>query len=84
MAGALRWAILTTMTLSWLGFVWWDHLRPGASFPGHARVLREQGPAADRTALPSATKSTVRVVKWNAPVTWSARPLQPLVAASMR
>ncbi len=39
---ALRWAILTTMTLSWLGHAWWS-TRPQASrSPEQARILREQ------------------------------------------
>jgi len=39
---ALRWAILTTMTLSWLGHAWWS-TRPQANrSPEQARILREQ------------------------------------------
>ena len=39
---ALRWAILTTMTLSWLGFAWWTTRAQAHRSPEHARVLREQ------------------------------------------
>jgi len=39
---ALRWAILTTMTLSWLGFAWWTARAQAHRSPEHARVLREQ------------------------------------------
>ena len=39
---ALRWAILTTMTLSWLGFAWWTARAQAHRSPEQARVLREQ------------------------------------------
>lgn len=39
---ALRWAILTTMTLSWLGFAWWTTRAQAHRSPEHARVLRQQ------------------------------------------
>jgi len=39
---ALRWAILTTMTLSWLGFAWWSARAQTQRSPEQARILREQ------------------------------------------
>ncbi|GAB3049646.1 methyl-accepting chemotaxis protein [Stenotrophomonas tumulicola] len=39
---ALRWAILSTMTLSWLGFAWWTTRAPAQRSPEQARILREQ------------------------------------------
>ena len=39
---ALRWAILTTMTLSWLGFAWWTARAQNQRSPEQARILREQ------------------------------------------
>lgn len=39
---AVRWAILTTLCLSWLGFGAWVALRDGRRSPLHARVLQEQ------------------------------------------
>ncbi|KRG76499.1 chemotaxis protein [Stenotrophomonas chelatiphaga] len=39
---ALRWAILTTMTLSWLGHAWWSTRAPAGRSPEQARILREQ------------------------------------------
>ena len=39
---ALRWAVLTTMTLSWLGFAWWSTRSQVQRSPEHARILREQ------------------------------------------
>ncbi|MCD7100234.1 methyl-accepting chemotaxis protein [Stenotrophomonas sp. MMGLT7] len=40
--GAARWAILTTMTLSWLGFAAWSVYSQSRRSPEHARILREQ------------------------------------------
>ena len=39
---ALRWAVLTTMTLSWLGFAWWTTRQQALRSPEQARILREQ------------------------------------------
>ncbi|MBD8634416.1 chemotaxis protein [Stenotrophomonas sp. 169] len=39
---ALRWAILSTMTLSWLGFAWWSSRSTLHRSPEQDRVLREQ------------------------------------------
>lgn len=39
---ALRWAILTTMTLSWLGFAWWTGRSQPQPSAEQARILREQ------------------------------------------
>jgi len=39
---ALRWAMLTTMTLSWLGFAWWSTRAQPQPSPEHTRILREQ------------------------------------------
>lgn len=39
---ALRWAMLTTMTLSWLGFAWWSTRAQAQRSPEHTRILREQ------------------------------------------
>ena len=39
---ALRWAVLTTMTLSWLGFAWWSTRAQVQRSPEHTRILREQ------------------------------------------
>jgi len=39
---ALRWAILSTLTLSWLGFAWWSMRVPAQRSPEQARILREQ------------------------------------------
>ncbi|NIJ69897.1 methyl-accepting chemotaxis protein [Xanthomonas sp. 60] len=39
---ALRWAVLTTMTLSWLGFAWWSTRAQAQRSPEHTRILREQ------------------------------------------
>ena len=40
--GAARWAILTTMTLSWLGFAAWAIYSQSRRSPEHLRILREQ------------------------------------------
>lgn len=39
---ALRWAVLSTMTLSWLGFAWWTVRAQAQRSPEQARILREQ------------------------------------------
>ncbi len=39
---ALRWAVLTTMTLSWLVHAWWSTRAQAQRSPEQARVLREQ------------------------------------------
>ncbi|QCO67711.1 chemotaxis protein [Luteimonas yindakuii] len=40
--GAVRWAILLTVTASWLGFGFWLVMRETRRPPEHARVLQEQ------------------------------------------
>ena len=40
--GAIRWALLVTMTLSWLGFAGWSAWSQGRRDPSQARLLREQ------------------------------------------
>ena len=39
---SMRWAILVTMTLSWLGFAGWSLWSEGRRHPDQARALREQ------------------------------------------
>ncbi|MDH5822734.1 methyl-accepting chemotaxis protein [Luteimonas sp. RD2P54] len=38
----LRWAVLVTMTASWLAFAWWIVVREGRHSPEHVKAMREQ------------------------------------------